>query len=95
MIAPLVEPGPELTLDQRERYARHIARAEIGELGQRRLLGARVLMIGAGGLGSPALLYLAAAGVGAGGRGGPPPRGHPQKKTPEFKKTTPGGGAKG
>jgi molybdopterin/thiamine biosynthesis adenylyltransferase len=49
---------------QLERYARHIVLKEIGGEGQRRLLAARVTLIGAGGIGSPALQYLAAAGVG-------------------------------
>lgn len=50
--------------DQIDRYARHLVLPEIGEEGQAKLLGARVLVIGAGGLGSPLLLYLAAAGIG-------------------------------
>lgn len=54
------------TLDAvaRERYSRHILLPEVGEKGQIKLLGSKVLLIGAGGLGSPSAYYLAAAGVG-------------------------------
>ena len=54
----------QLSPDQRNRYQRHLLLPEVGVAGQAKLLGSKVLMLGAGGLGSPSALYLAAAGVG-------------------------------
>jgi molybdopterin/thiamine biosynthesis adenylyltransferase/rhodanese-related sulfurtransferase len=50
--------------DQETRYSRHTLLPEVGVAGQLKLLGAKVLCIGAGGLGSPSSMYLAAAGIG-------------------------------
>lgn len=49
------------TNEQLERYSRHIILKEVGAKGQKKLLNASVLIIGAGGLGAPAVMYLAAA----------------------------------
>jgi adenylyltransferase/sulfurtransferase len=46
------------------RHARHIALAQVGEAGQRRISNASVLMIGVGGIGCAAASYLASSGVG-------------------------------
>ena len=57
-------PQQLLTPAQQRRYSRQTLIPEIGQAGQRKLLDAKVLLIGAGGLGSPVALYLAASGIG-------------------------------
>ena len=53
-----------LTPEQVKRYSRHIIMSDVGSKGQRALMAAKVLIIGAGGLGSPSAIYLSLAGVG-------------------------------
>lgn len=55
----------ELTPKELERYERQIRLPALGKEGQRRLKGAKVIVVGAGGLGSPCSIYLAVAGVGS------------------------------
>ncbi|GBE01481.1 putative adenylyltransferase/sulfurtransferase MoeZ [bacterium BMS3Bbin06] len=54
----------EFTDEQIQRYSRHIILPEVGGKGQKKLLEAKVFIVGAGGLGCPVGYYLAAAGVG-------------------------------
>ena len=53
-----------LTPEQVKRYSRHIIMPQVGSRGQRKLMEAKVLIVGAGGLGSPVAVYLALAGIG-------------------------------
>lgn len=60
----MAEQPIKLTPEQVKRYSRHIIMGDVGSNGQRNLMGAKALIIGAGGLGSPSAIYLALAGVG-------------------------------
>ena len=48
-----------LTDQELERYSRQVVMPEIGEVGQKKLLDAKVLILGAGGLGAPVIAGLA------------------------------------
>ncbi|UOQ60418.1 ThiF family adenylyltransferase [Leucobacter rhizosphaerae] len=62
--APLVAPGPALSAEHTARAQRQIILPGFGEIAQRRLRAARVLVVGAGGLGSASVPYLVGSGIG-------------------------------
>src|SRR5687767_9458592 len=53
-----------MTPDERDRYSRQVRLKSLGEQGQKRLLGARVAIVGCGALGSFQAGALARAGIG-------------------------------
>ncbi|HET6535559.1 MAG TPA: HesA/MoeB/ThiF family protein [Sphingomicrobium sp.] len=54
----------ELSDSELDRYARHIVLPQVGGVGQRKLKGASIAVIGAGGIGSAVIPALAGAGIG-------------------------------
>ena len=46
-----------------ERFSRQIVLKDVGIIGQKKILSAKILIVGLGGLGCPLLIYLASAGV--------------------------------
>jgi len=64
VIPALAGGATVLTPEMVDRYSRHLIMPQVGSTGQRKIIEASVLVIGAGGLGSPVALYLALAGVG-------------------------------
>ncbi|MCB9435516.1 MAG: molybdopterin-synthase adenylyltransferase MoeB [Anaerolineales bacterium] len=61
----IVDPSfIQLSKEEVLRYSRHLIMPEVGMEGQKKLKGAKILLIGTGGLGSPTSIYLTAAGIG-------------------------------
>ncbi|MBI4683716.1 MAG: molybdopterin-synthase adenylyltransferase MoeB [Nitrospirae bacterium] len=54
----------EFTEEQLQKYSRQIILPEVGGKGQKKLLNAKVFIVGAGGLGCPVGYYLTGAGIG-------------------------------
>jgi molybdopterin/thiamine biosynthesis adenylyltransferase len=55
----------EINSDFLDRYKRHILIKNIGGTGQKKLINAKILLIGLGGIGSSAIQHLAASGFGS------------------------------